>query len=237
MNKVKNDINEKRELNKIKNDIKQALETFCIEYEIENIKTETQNIFSAFWSFCGSLVFPCDFFVIGCQNNIKIYDLFLLDSVCDLYIFFCKLYNKICSISDFCELVRIDYNIIIEWNHNGKIDTLFTQEVEDLKKLYIMSIYSIDNYNVYINKMRTAKGEIITTLQTRIFYKLHSKREELIKNQLTSNKNPVALLSVVNKEYLWNVEQVKEEYKQKALLLSELPKLDILCKQDETNNV
>lgn len=48
MKKEENTINEKREVNKIKEDIKNALIDFCIENNIEDIKAESQNIFSAF---------------------------------------------------------------------------------------------------------------------------------------------------------------------------------------------
>lgn len=232
MEKIKNEILEKRELNRIKENIKECLQEFCIENEIENIRNESQNFWGAFWSFCGLSVFPVDFFIIGFKNNMPLYDLYLLDSVADLYIYFCKLYNKLVSTLDFCELVRIDYNIIKAWSAKNSNGCPNTQAIQDLYKLYLSSNNTIELYNIYCNRVRVCDYEMLTTIQADILTKLHNSREYTFKNILSSNKNPVAVLSVVNKEYKWNIEQTKEEIKAKALTIQELPQIDILCKQE-----
>lgn len=228
MQKIKDEINEKRNINRIKEEYKKALNYFCIESEVENIKTESQNIYSAFCMFAGQQVFINDFFVVGTKNNKYIYDLFLIDEVANFYIFFCSLYNKIPSLIDFSYFINIDYNIINGWRTDTQKQVDFNQTQKDLHKLYILSYNSIENYNIYKNKLITCEGEVITIIKASIFYKLHLSREEALKNALIVKNNPVGLISIVNKEYKWNIEQTKEEIQIKALTLQELPQIQAL---------
>lgn len=230
MKKEDNAINEKREINKIKEDIKNALSDFCIENNIEDIKNESQNIFSAFCMAAGKSIFIKDFFVLATKNNIKYYDLFLIDRIADFYIFFCKLNNKLCDPIDFCYLLNLDYNIISEWNITQEAST---QTITDLQTLFETSYNSIEYYKKYSYSLTNSRAETITALKYAIFCKLQANRENGLKNILIAKNNPVGIISVVNHDFKWNVETIKEETKAKALLLSELPNIQALCKQDE----
>lgn len=233
MDKITNTIHEAREPQRIQNAIKEALTTFCIDNEIKDLREAGQNIYSAFCTYAGREVFTSDFFVIGYKGNVILYDLYLLADMRDFYIYLCKLHNKIVSLGDFCELCKLDYYNIKTWGASDSVQGAQSQTARDLYKLYTMSFNSIENYNIYINALRGCEGEIITALQASIFQKLRDSREAGIKSTLLSNKNPVGVLAVVNNEYKWNVETIREETRARALSLQELPQLNMLCKQDD----
>lgn len=170
------------------------------------------------------------FFVLATKNNVKYYDLFLIDRIADFYIFFCKLNNKLCDLIDFCYLLNLDYNIINEWNFKQDANT---QVIMDLQTLFATSYNTIECYNNYKYSLTNSRTETITALKYAIFCKLQANRENGLKNVLISKNNPVGIISVVNNEFKWNVETIKEETKAKALLLSELPNISMLCKQNE----
>lgn len=236
MENVKDTINEKRQLTRIKEDIKRCLNDFLLEEDLQELKSETQNIYTAFCMYAGKQTFINNFFVVGYKrNNDPIYDLFLLDDILQFYLYLTAINNKIVSLNDFSYFVNIDYNIIMQWTAGDHASVIYSQVCRDLKKAYISSINSIKEYNIYNRMLVNAEEEIITALQASIFYKLQDSREAGIKNTLLSNKNPVGVLSVVNREYKWNIETLKEEYKTKALSLQELPQLTMLCKQNDIN--
>lgn len=59
-----------------------------------------------------------------------------------------------------------------------------------------------------------------------IYKKLSNEREESLSAKLVSNKNPVAVLGVLNRNYQWNMPGVSRETSGKRVLSAEeLPKL------------
>lgn len=233
MQKVKDSKNELRQRAYILEAFKNELEAFTIENNIEDIKQEGQGVFSAFCMYAGQRVFIKDFFAIACRGGALVYDYLLLLDVVEVYLYICRLYNKIPSIIDYSYFVNIDYSIIKGWARKPDEGTLYNGRVANLSNMYINSLNSVTNISIYYNSLLQAEGETITTLQGSIFSKLHTMREDALKGVLLSNKNPVGVLGVVNNEYKWNVETIKEEAKARALTLQELPQLQLLCKPKE----
>lgn len=99
------------------NRIDQSLEDFCLEYGIEDLKKESQSVFSAAMTYIYRRVFkPLKPKELNCKCSLDYReDLELLLGICDHYIFICNLYSKVPSIKDFARLTGLSYDTIARW--------------------------------------------------------------------------------------------------------------------------
>lgn len=188
------------------NDIDLYLKLFCEEQNINDLKAESQSVWNAALMYVKRHVFPTSSTLKiskpleGYNNNnynnqysnlnncnCNAYNIELVNSVCDYYIYICNLYNKGVTISGFSKLTGIGESTIQEWGN-------------DTRKL--------------------------STSSTDIYKKLSREYENSAESKLWGNKNPVAVMAILNKRFGWNLPGVsKERTSERALTASELPKL------------
>lgn len=188
------------------NKIAEALAMFCEEQEIKDIRRESQNVWNAALMYIRRYVFPTsdilrrDKPLDGYSNNnynnqysnlnntnCNSYDIDLVNSVCDYYIYICNLYDKGVTITGFCKLTGISETVIYEWGHDDR-------------------------------KLSHSSSEI--------YKKLSREYENSAESKLWANKNPVAVMAILNKRFGWNLPGVsKEQSSRQALTADKLPDL------------
>ena len=110
----------------IKNRIDDAIIDFCIDYNISDLKSETQNVFNGCLRYIYDNVFKPNkrnklndkVNSLLDYNNIE-----LLIDVLNYYIYLCDIYSKSISVSSFCTMVGIDKTVIYDW-YKGSVRNL-----------------------------------------------------------------------------------------------------------------
>lgn len=183
------------------NKIHEALSMFCEEQGIKDIRKESQSVWNAALMYIKRYVFPTPDVLKrnkpleGYSNqynnlnntNCNSYDIDLVNSVCDYYIYICNLYDKGVTITGFCKLTGISETVIYEWGHDDR-------------------------------KLSHSSSEI--------YKKLSREYENSAESKLWGNKNPVAVMAILNKRFGWNLPGVsKEQSSRQALTADKLPDL------------
>ena len=134
------------------NDIQLYLTMFCEGQGIEDMRTATQSEWKAALIYINRHVFndksilktstPLNGYSNNNYNNqysnlnnsnCNRYNIDLINSICDYYIYICYMYDKSISIMDFCRLTGINQDTIHDWGNN--INKLSTSGCEIYKKL------------------------------------------------------------------------------------------------------
>ena len=110
----------------IKNRIDSAIDCFCDDYNIQDLKNETQNVFNGCLRYIYDNVFKPNkrnklndkVNSLLDYNNIE-----LLIDVLNYYIYLCDIYSKAISVSSFCTMVGIDKTVIYDW-YKGSVRNL-----------------------------------------------------------------------------------------------------------------
>lgn len=183
------------------NKIHEALSMFCEEQGIKDIRKESQSVWNAALMYIKRYVFstpdvlkrnkPLEGYSNQYNNlnntNCNSYDIDLVNSVCDYYIYICNLYDKGVTITGFCKLTGISETVIYEWGHDDR-------------------------------KLSHSSSEI--------YKKLSREYENSAESKLWGNKNPVAVMAILNKRFGWNLPGVsKEQSSRQALTADKLPDL------------
>lgn len=183
------------------NKIHEALSMFCEEQGIKDIRKESQSVWNAALMYIKRYVFPTpdvlkrnkplDGYSNQYSNlnntNCNSYDIDLVNSICDYYIYICNLYDKGVTITGFCKLTGISETVIYEWGHDDR-------------------------------KLSHSSSEI--------YKKLSREYENSAESKLWGNKNPVAVMAILNKRFGWNLPGVsKEQSSRQALTADKLPDL------------
>lgn len=188
------------------NDIALYLRMFCEEQGIEDMRAAPQSVWNAALMYIKRHVFntpdvlksskPLSGYSNNNYNNqysnlnssnCNSYNIELVDSICNYYIYICNLYNKGVTISGFSKLTGISETVIYEWGREERT---------------------------------------LSTSSSSIYKKLSSEYENSAEAKLWGNKNPVAVMAILNKRFGWNLPGVsKEQTSKRALSAAELPKL------------
>lgn len=110
-------------------DIALYLRMFCESNEIDNIKSESQSVWNGALRYIRKHVFN-NRDVLKSKDNINIYNNNIpsnfnaynydtVNSVCDIYIDLCFVYDKEVSIIGFSNLTGIDQELIYNWGNEG----------------------------------------------------------------------------------------------------------------------
>ena len=110
-------------------DIALYLRMFCEANEIDNIKSESQSVWNGALRYIRKHVFN-NRDVLKSKDNINIYNNNIpsnfnaynydtVNSVCDIYIDLCFIYDKEVSIIGFSNLTGIDQELIYNWGNEG----------------------------------------------------------------------------------------------------------------------
>ena len=90
---------------------------YCEENNIQDMKKESQAVFTACLYYIYNHVFKDNKSILKDSNsNYGSYDIDTIDKLCDYYIYnLCNHNNKICSIYGFSTLTGININTILQW--------------------------------------------------------------------------------------------------------------------------
>lgn len=126
------------------NDIVMYLQMFCEEQGIEDMKKESQSVWNGCLRYIRKHVFGCPD-ILKSKSNINIYNnnipsnfnaynYDIVNSVCDIYIDLCFIYDKEVSIIGFSNLTGIDTDTLNEWgNESVKLSTTSTVVYKKLR--------------------------------------------------------------------------------------------------------
>jgi hypothetical protein len=175
------------------NDIDMYLHLFCESNGIENLRHESQNVFNAALIFVGSKLFrgtnvlkdktPLDGYINNNNINTASYKLNNSD---------CNRYN-----TDLVELL-CDYYIYLCCKYD--------------KDCTIMGFARLSciEYNTISAWGSATRGNKLSTAGSRIYEKLTRSREEALVAKLAGNRNPVAVIAILNKHFGYNMPGVKQ---------------------------
>lgn len=151
------------------NDIQLYLSMFCEEQDIEDMKKESQAVWNAALMYIKRHVFnnpsilksnkPLNGYNNNNYNNqysnlnnsnCNSYNIDMVSSICDYYIYLCMMYDKEVSINGFTFLTGISQDCIYAWGNNAR--ELSTSSNEIYKKLNQYREESLSNKLVTGNK-------------------------------------------------------------------------------------
>lgn len=135
------------------NDIVMYLQLFCEENNIDDLKKEPQSVWNGCMRYIAKKLFRGTGVLKQAKNTIvesndvpstfNAYNYELVNSVCDIYIYLCQIYDKEISVMGFSNLTAIDYSVIFDWGNNStKLSTL---SAEIYKKLIHFREESLSN--------------------------------------------------------------------------------------------
>ena len=125
-------IDDYQDIEYIKNRVNSAINDFCIDYDIKDLRNETQNLYNALLRYIYENVFkPKGKLRVDNRSKslIDYSNIDILYSVLEYYIYLCDLYNKAVSIKGFSLMIGIDYGIILDWSNgvNRKLNPLYSE--------------------------------------------------------------------------------------------------------------
>lgn len=187
-------------------DIELYLKLFCEEQSIDDLKAESQSVWNAALMYIKRHVFadpsilklskPLD----GYNNNNYNNQYSNLNN-CNCNAYSIELVNSVC-----------DYYIYICNLYNKGVT------ISGFSKLTGIGESTIQEWGNDTRKLSTSS--------TDIYKKLSREYENSAESKLWGNKNPVAVMAILNKRFGWNLPGVsKERTSERALTAAELPKL------------
>jgi hypothetical protein len=183
------------------NDIDRLIFDYCQKYDFESPKTMTQNQ----WS--GALIYI--------YNHLFKNTDILKDKSINIYN-----NNNIPGLDKSnCGRYNIDLlNVLCDYY--CYLCTVYDKEIS------VMGFYRLTGVHWdTIEGWRDGKSQLNTAAST-IWEKLHKGREESLVSKLVSNKNPVAIIAILNKHFGYNMPGVRDQSRNNAALTAEsLPQL------------
>lgn len=179
------------------NDIDMYLKLFCEEQGIEDMRSASQAVWNAAMMYIKRHVFNSN--ILKSHNNI-INNNSIMDSNYNAYN-----YDLVIFVCDYYIYICNTYNKGVTISGFSKLtgiseETIYDWGREDSRKL--------------------------STKTSEIYKKLITEYEQSAESKLWGNKNPVAVMAILNKRFGWNLPGVsKEQTGKRALSASELPKL------------
>lgn len=181
------------------NDIALYLRLFCEEQDIDDMRDATQSEWKAALIYINRHVFndksvlkkstPLNGYNNQYSNlnnsNCNRYDIDLINSICDYYIYICYMYDKSISIMDFSRLTGINQDTIHDWG-NG-VNKLSTSGCEIYKKL------SAEREEAWTAKLESMKHPtaIAILLNKHYGYNLPGvSKEQMSKRALSASELP-----------------------------------------------
>lgn len=102
------------------NRIDDCINEFCIEYNINDLESSTQNKWNACIKYIYNHIFkPIDKSLLRdskCNSIIDYNDIDLINGLLEHYIYLCNLYSKAVNITSFCSLIGISRTLIYDWS-------------------------------------------------------------------------------------------------------------------------
>lgn len=126
-------VQENKSIDIFENDIQMYLQLFCEEQGIEDLRTQSQSV----WNACLMYIRKHVFFDKSmlkqknntvnsnaiCNSNYNAYDYEIINNICDIYIYYCSMYDKEVSIIGFSNLTGISSECIEKWGYEERLST------------------------------------------------------------------------------------------------------------------
>ena len=115
------------------NRIDNAIDDFCVEYNISDLRNETQNVFNACLKYIYKTVFKADSSTTRYKSNsvIDINNSELLYGLLEYYIYLCDLYSKAINVTSFASMLGISRSVIYDWGNRTRLNS----EYNDIYKI------------------------------------------------------------------------------------------------------
>lgn len=125
-----------------KSDIELYVKLWCEENNVEDICSISQNRYNALLYYLYLHVFKDNLKSKECRDNglfntsFNAYDMDLIESIVDIYIFMSDQYDKIISVQGFCRLTGISDSVLYEWsNDDRRMRKASSRSTDIVKKL------------------------------------------------------------------------------------------------------
>jgi len=125
-----------------KSDIELYIKLWCEENNIDDICSISQNRYNALLYYLYLHVFKDNLKSKECKDNglfntsFNAYDMDLIESIVDIYIFMSDQYDKIISVQGFCRLTGISDSVLYEWsNDDRRMRKASSRSTDIVKKL------------------------------------------------------------------------------------------------------
>lgn len=185
------------DLETYENRVFQAVEDFCLSQNIESLKQEPQNVFTACLMYVNRQVFKRDKPGINNQKSVlNLDDVELLSGIADIYIYLATVNNKSCSVQDFCRLIGLDYQTVYNWKSDS-INNILSQ-----KRFEIFKRITGTREETLSNMLQTAKSPvgILGILNRQFAWNLPGVSREEATPKLTRNELLQGLDALPGKE-------------------------------------
>lgn len=194
-------------LNVLTDDIEEYIADPRNEVE-KGLKGESQNVFNAvlqtiYYSRIKAVLDST------AEQPRKEYNPYIINNLCNVYISLCSRYNKEINIYGYMYLTNVSYTTIKRWYTD-----YYDNSTQCINTISELDIYNTDRHTV-------------TAVRASIYKRLLDAREDSLSNMLTSGKNPVGTIAILNHAYHWATDNAIHEEKQRAITLSQLPKLEL----------
>lgn len=195
-------------------DIKKCIEDFCMEFDIQDMSKETQNRYDGCMMYLYNNLF-CKRKYTYFDDKMKRYILPVVDLYCDLYIYTCSVYNKVPGVLGLQYMLHIDDSIIYRWSEKNlyfyKIDLQYIDPMDILKDVYDDTIYNINDIVVsdILDNSDSINGgcnsdKLVRCKADTIRKKLVQANENGLTGLLSSGKNPVGIIAILNHVHRWS---------------------------------
>ena len=179
----------------MESDVEMWMQEFCLENDIDNMKAESQNVFTAALMYIQKHMIPDKKLLRNQEvyNNGScmlttgnVYNNKILENLLAIYIYLCLKYDKEISLFGYSAISGISLFTLDEWAYNDRSSSR----------------------SVYIAKQL-----------------IKYRQESLSAKLTSGKGNPVGVLAILNRFYAWNMPGVTRETSTRVLTADQLPKL------------
>lgn len=178
------------------NNIELYLEQYIKERKIEDMNRETQSRWNAALLFINRHVFSNKNLLMS-EINGSMYNEYIVNGICDIYINLCYEYDKEISINGFSFLTGIHKDTIYSWGKEEYRNNIY----------YDSNGNRIGNIQIWkINHQGEEYRQELGSSCSDIYKKLVSNNEESLSCKLISGGlNPMKVLPALNRRHNWNM--------------------------------
>ena len=188
------------------------LEMYCAENRIEDMRTESESGWQAFLQYVSMVLFarePVPHLFLN-TNSILLENDDLLYMVYKWFTINSRKYNKTCNPYNFGILTNIDIETMQSWLG-------YRDYISD------SNIYNTDN--AINNSLSSDRGYKLTYKRYEIAKTIYRAYEESLTAALTTGKNPVGTIAILNRRFGWANSEMQIQSKPQMIAAQDLPVL------------
>lgn len=188
------------------------LSTFCLDNKIDDEYDIYPSMWNAALKYIYNNIFKPNPNILRPKGTINgAYNLVAVNDVLDIYIYKCFVHNQEISLAGFCLFTGITRDVIYNWGKSKTRCVIY----KDLKGNVLT--------NVQVSKLKEGEYiEELSTLAKDIFEKIKDNSEESLVSLLKDKRyNPMKILPILNRRFLWNLPGVSHENASKTELTAD----------------